>query len=282
MAVDSLNVRRLPLRRFEGVDSNQILEQLHVRQGQYGIRQLWDNSLKIPPKHMEYLFAACRDLSACVRQETVLLLKRYIWELSKGKGKGRQRYSLQVVILTCANLAAKYWNGTIGEQQLHRLSSNAFTRKDFIEAEVEVLSVLHCDVHWDGVLLIEWVSCCLFLCQELLAKPSDLDIIMDIATQLMDALFFQDHLMSQYLPSQLAAAILHAAVQLCTKSFQEYKFCLRVNHLCRVADGDVSSLSERLLQGIVGQQCAELVFEGAQSDDLAGPMALTDADRDEL
>ena len=32
---------------------------------------------------------------ACVRQETVLLLKRYIWELAKGKGKGR-RYSLQV------------------------------------------------------------------------------------------------------------------------------------------------------------------------------------------
>ena len=28
--------------------------------------------------------------------------------------------------------------GAIGEQQLHRLSSNAFTRKDFIEAEVEV------------------------------------------------------------------------------------------------------------------------------------------------
>jgi len=26
----------------------------------------------------------------------------------------------------------------------------------------------------------------------------------------------------------------------------------------------------------------ELVFEGAQSDDFAGPMALTDADRDEL
>ena len=31
MAVDSLNLRLLPLRRFEGVDSNQILEHLHIR-----------------------------------------------------------------------------------------------------------------------------------------------------------------------------------------------------------------------------------------------------------
>ena len=37
---------------------------------------------------------------------------------------------------------------------------------------------------------------------------------------------------------------------------QEYKFCQRVNHLCRVEDGDVSSLSERILQVVVGQQCA--------------------------
>jgi len=35
--------------------------------------------------------------------------------------------------------------GAIGEQQLHRLSSNAFTRKDFIEAEVEAWNAVSSD-----------------------------------------------------------------------------------------------------------------------------------------
>lgn len=47
------------------------------------------------------------------------------------------------------------------------------------------------------------------------------DIIMDMATKIMDALAFHDHLMAQYLPSQLAAATLHATIHLCTKSFQD-------------------------------------------------------------
>lgn len=34
-------------------------------------------------------------------------------------------------------MVVAWFLGAIGEQQLHRLSSNAFTRKDFIEAEVE-------------------------------------------------------------------------------------------------------------------------------------------------
>jgi hypothetical protein len=47
------------------------------------------------------------------------------------------------------------------------------------------------------------------------------DILLDLATRLMDALAFQDQLMAQHLPSQLAAAVVHGAVQLCTKSFQD-------------------------------------------------------------
>ena len=39
----------------------------------------------------------------------------------------------------------------------------------------QVLSLLSCNVHWPGALLIEWVSLLLFLCQDLLADGSDLD-----------------------------------------------------------------------------------------------------------
>ena len=48
------------------------------------------------------------------------------------------------------------------------------------------------------------------------------EILLDLATRLMDALAFQDPLMAQHLPSQLAAAVVHGAVQLCTKSFQDF------------------------------------------------------------
>ena len=39
----------------------------------------------------------------------------------------------------------------------------------------QVLSLLSCNVHWPGALLIEWVSLLLFLCQDLLADGSDAD-----------------------------------------------------------------------------------------------------------
>ena len=42
-------------------------------------------------------------------------------------------------------------------------------------AHHQVLSLLSCNVHWPGALLIEWVSLLLFLCQDLLADGSDLD-----------------------------------------------------------------------------------------------------------
>ena len=44
-------------------------------------------------------------------------------------------------------MVVAWFLGTIGEQQLHRLSSNAFTRKDFIDAEVEA---------WKGGSLAVW------------------------------------------------------------------------------------------------------------------------------
>ena len=53
-----------------------------------------------------------------------------------------------MVALCCGNLAAKFWQRHgLSEQELHRLSCNAFTRGHFVEAEVEVLKVLKCNVH---------------------------------------------------------------------------------------------------------------------------------------
>ena len=211
---------------------------------------------------MDYLSAICRDFPPHVRQEAILLLKRYVRAVGKST-----TCDLQVVALTCANLAAKYWQKHgIPAQDLHKLCCNAFTRQDFIQCEVHVLNVLGCTVHWDGVLLAEWVGLLLFLCEDLLMDASDMKKMVGPAALFLDALAFQDDLMSQRLPSELVAAALHATVHLCTKSFQVYRFCQRVNHLCRVPDSDTANLSERILQATVGQQCADFLFEGGASD----------------
>ncbi|CAK9028968.1 unnamed protein product [Durusdinium trenchii] len=260
--MEGSKVHLFPLARYHGVDSNDILNALHESQHRHQIQQLWEPSSRLT-KLVDYLCWVCRDHRAYIRQEAVLLLKRY-WKAQGGHSEAHW----QVVALTCGNLAAKFWQRHgISESRMHWLSCNAFTHQDFMNAEVEVLTALECNVHLEGVLLIEWVSLLLFLCQELLADPEDMHSLMEVAAKLMDALAFQDELMAHYWPSQLAAAVLHATVLLCTKSFQEYKFCQRVNHLCRVEDGDVSSLSERILQATVGAQCAELVCEGGISDD---------------
>ncbi|CAK9024968.1 unnamed protein product [Durusdinium trenchii] len=215
-----------------GPDNYDILNALHESQHRHQIQQLWEPSSRLT-------------------KLAVLLLKRY-WKAQGGHSEAHWQASQMdpVVALTCGNLAAKFWQRHgISESRMHWLSCNAFTHQDFVNAEVEVLTALECNVHLEGVLLIEWVSLLLFLCQELLADPEDMHSLMEVAAKLMDALAFQDELMAHYWPSQLAAAVLHATVLLCTKSFQdnEYKFCQRVNHLCRVEDGDVSSLSERSL-----------------------------------
>ena len=110
--------------------------------------------------------------------------------------------------------------------------------------------------------VIEWVSLLLYLCQELL-DPTAVEPLMAVALRLIDALCFQDQLLCEHRTPLLAAALLHGAVQLCSKAFKDYTFCRKVNHLCRVADGDVASLSERMLQATVGRRCAEVVLEGS-------------------
>eukprot|EP00439_Symbiodinium_sp_Y106_P062744 s1375_g9.t1 len=171
-----------------------------------------------------------------------------------------------VVALTCANLAAKYWQQRgIPEQQLHWLSCNAFTRQDFVDAEVDVLQVLDYNVHWDGALFAEWAPLLLFFCEDLLLQASDMAIIMAVASHVIDILAFQDELMSAYWPSELAAGTIQATIFLCTKSFKGYTFCRRVNHLCRAQDCDISALSEKILQAAVGKKGTELIIDGSGS-----------------
>ncbi|CAE7748401.1 Nlrc3 [Symbiodinium sp. KB8] len=178
------------------------------------------------------------------------------------------RSGSQVVALTCANLAAKYWQQRgIPEQQLHWLSCNAFTRQDFVDAEVDVLRVLDYNVHWDGALFAEWVPLLLFFCEDLLLEASDMANIMAVASHVIDILAFQDELMSAYWPSELAAGTIQATIFLCTKSFKGYTFCRRVNHLCRAQDCEISALSEKILQAAVGKKGTELIIDGSGSCD---------------
>ena len=112
----------------------------------------------------------------------------------------------------------------------------------------------------DGA-LIEWVCLLLYLCQDLL-EPTASEPLLAVATKLIDALCFQDQLMC-HPGALLAAAVLHGAVQLCSKAFRDYTFLRKVCHLCQAPDGDVAGLSERILQATVGQRCAEVVLEGS-------------------
>ncbi|CAE7281000.1 unnamed protein product [Symbiodinium sp. CCMP2456] len=235
-------------------------------QRRYPIREVWGSSQRLPKKLTEYISAACQEFSAPIRQEAILLLKRYVYhqaEIPVAKPR-----NLQVVALTCANLAAKYWQQRgIPEQQLHWLSCNAFTREDFVAAEVDVLRVLDYNVHWDGALFAEWVPLLLFFCEDLLKEASDMAIIMAVASHVIDILAFQDELMSAYWPSELAAGTIQATIFLCTKSFKGYTFCRRVNHLCRAQDCEISALSEKILQAAVGKKGAELIIDGGGSCD---------------
>jgi len=261
-----------------GIKCADLLDSLHKAQHQQPIRDLWSPCLRLPKKLTEFVCAVCQDFPTTVREEAVLLLKRYMQQIDQAEvppAAGMKQSNMQVIALTCANLAAKYWQQPgIPEPQLHWLSCNAFTRREFVDAEVEVLRVLQCHVHWDGSLLGEWVQFLLFLCQELLSEAQDMAIFMGVASHLIDILAFQDELRSLHWPSELAASVIQAAVFLCTKSFQRYTLCRRVSHLCRVEDCCTSALSEKILQFAIGKRETELMLEGGGSSGSEPPKAL--------
>lgn len=152
------------------------MDAIHAAQGRSPIREVWDPALRLPKRLIEYVCAICEDFPAYVRQEAVLLLKRYIWVALGGGGpdpldRERPTPNLQVIALACVHLSMKHWHQRgLAEQKLHWLSRNAFTRRDFIDAEAEVMRVLGCNVHWEGVLLAEWAALLLHLASPLMAE----------------------------------------------------------------------------------------------------------------
>jgi len=285
------DVQLFPMLPFVKASGNAVLDALHEAQGRHPIRAVWDPILRLPTKLVEYVSAVCVDAEPETRQEAVLLLKRYVWGdvcgggSSGGGSTAQQRPPPQVVALTCAHLATKHWQQHrpqcgeggrygISEQQLHSLSRNSYTRQNFIDAEATILRTLGCIVHWEGTLLAEWVGVVLVLAGPLLAEAGDADAVRAVATHIMDVLAFQDALMAKYLPSELAAATIHAAVMFCTKRFCRYAFTLRVGHLCRVPEDHMVQLSEQILEAAVGERRAELILEGSgltsEDSDLSG------------
>eukprot|EP00931_Biecheleriopsis_adriatica_P039310 TRINITY_DN22482_c0_g1_i2.p1 TRINITY_DN22482_c0_g1~~TRINITY_DN22482_c0_g1_i2.p1 ORF type:complete len:225 (-),score=54.81 TRINITY_DN22482_c0_g1_i2:265-903(-) len=183
-------VHLFPMKTYCGVSGSTILEAMHEGQMRHPIREVWNPKLRLPKQLTEYISAVCQDFPPEIRQEALLLLKRFVWQ--SGASGGEQEPSLQVIALTCANLACKHWQQQgIAEQQLHWLSRNAFTRQDFIDAEVKVLHTVNCNVHWEGVLLAEWVPMLLYLSEDFLAEASDMGSIIGVASHLADILSFQ-------------------------------------------------------------------------------------------
>jgi len=197
-----------------------------------------------------------------IRQDGVLILKRYVWGMQKSDGDPYA--NLQVVALICVHLAMKHWQRHgIPEQKLHWLSRNSYTRQHFIAAEMNVMLMLGCCVYWEGVLLAEWVSLLLFLAGPLLADPHDTAVINAVAAHITDVLAFQDELMTTYWPSELAAATLHTAVLLCTRRFQRCAFTLRVAHFCRMDEEQLLHVSEKVLKVSIGSKFADIILEGS-------------------
>lgn len=257
-------VNLFPMRSWRHLNGNALLEAFHKAQRNYPIREIWDPSLKLPAKLLDYVCAVTADFTPQIRQEAVLLLKRYV-HATCGQGESKHaRPHLQVVALTCAHLAIKHWQHKgIPEQKMHWLSRNAYTQRDFIQAEGSLLGVLGCCVYWEGVLLAEWQALLLFLVGNLLTDSTDSSAIAGVCEHVSDVLTFHDELMASYRPSELAAASLHAAVMLCTKRFQRCALTMRVAHFCRMKEEQMVQLSEAILAVCVGSRCTDLLLEGS-------------------
>jgi len=206
-----------------------------------------------------------QDWAPTVRQLAVLLLKRYICTKSATQSKGDRGDAPTVLALTCANLAAKYFHGKgIEEQKLHFMTHNTYTRRDFVTAEIHVLQALDGEVYWPGVLLADWTRPLLLIASRLLADGNGtVNIIDGLVAHLSDILQFQDELMVAHRPSELAAALLHAAVTLGTKKFQRSAFAVRIGHLCRLREEPLITLSERILIVCLGNHASQLILEGS-------------------
>eukprot|EP00928_Gymnodinium_smaydae_P037939 TRINITY_DN26273_c0_g6_i1.p1 TRINITY_DN26273_c0_g6~~TRINITY_DN26273_c0_g6_i1.p1 ORF type:complete len:396 (-),score=84.12 TRINITY_DN26273_c0_g6_i1:237-1424(-) len=264
----------IPMPTLCGIEGSSVLEALHAAQRRHPIRSLWEPSLKLPPKLVEFVSAVCAEAAPEVRQDALLLLKRLFCHLRGGARAGAQ-IEPQVAALTCAHLSTKFWQrqwpreresaGDVGltEQKLHYLSKNAFTRQDFVEAEAEVLQALECVVRWPGALIAEWIGAALALSRPLLAEESSLAALGAVSAHISDLLAFEDSLMASHWPSELAAGVLHAAAMLCTRRFRRCAFLLRIGHLCRTSEELMVRLSERILGVAVGRRRTELLLEGS-------------------
>lgn len=259
------DVRLLPMRSWRNLNGNAILQGYHTAQHVHPIRDVWSAHLRLPLKVVEYICAVTADFEAQIRQESILLLKRYIWAGGTKKQKSRgEKIPLQVVALICAHLAIKHWQRHgIPEQKLHWLSRNAYTREDFINAELDVLRTLGCCLYWEGALLAEWQALVLYLAAPLLAEEKDVSTIGGVVAHISDVLHFHDDLMASHLPSELAAATIHAAAIICTRTFTRFSFNLRVLHLCGASEDVVLQLSEKILTVAIGSRCTEILLEGS-------------------
>jgi len=262
----AVDVQLMPMKACFGISGNAVLHALYSAQQLHPLCDVWNPALKLPVKLVEYVSAICEDAPPQIRQGAVLLLKRYGWWFAKDK-QNEVRRGLphsQVVALTCAHLATKFWQQEgIPEHRLHGLSRNSYTRQEFINAETTVMLALGCNVHWVGALLAEWVPLLLSLAEPLLANVADAEILAGVSAHVADVLAFQDELMASYLPSELAAATIHTAVMLCTKRFQRHTLALRIGHLCRMQEEQVVHISEQILNASIGRRCAEVILEGS-------------------
>eukprot|EP00747_Dinoflagellata_sp_TGD_P219850 gnl/TRDRNA2_/TRDRNA2_91892_c0_seq1.p1 gnl/TRDRNA2_/TRDRNA2_91892_c0~~gnl/TRDRNA2_/TRDRNA2_91892_c0_seq1.p1 ORF type:complete len:334 (+),score=69.77 gnl/TRDRNA2_/TRDRNA2_91892_c0_seq1:82-1002(+) len=263
-ACEAPEVQLFPMLSYGHISGNRFLERFRDAERRHPVRAVWDPTLKLPTQLIEYISAVCADLAPQVRQEAILLLKRYVHSINSTGNCPKKLPDLQVVGLTCANLAIKHGQQRgIPERKLHWLSRNAFTREDFIDAELDVLQALNCSICWEAALIAEWTALLLYLSSPLLAEAADVKTIGGVVTHLADVLAFQDDLMSSYWPSELAAASIHAAVVLCTKRFQRQSLTLRVGHLVGVPEDQTVRLSERILNAAIGSHCAEFIIEGS-------------------
>lgn len=261
-------VHLFPLKSFCGVKGSIVLDRMHEAQRRSNIREVWSGGRTLPEDFTDFIYFACDHKSdPLVRHEAVLLLRRYLWHGNKGRDRAPgavNKSELQVVALTCANLARKHWQHRgISQQQLHWLCDNAFTHQDVRSTEAEVLNMLGCNVYWEGVLLPEWVEVLLHFSRHLMAESTDVRAARGVATDLLDLLLVQDEIMASYWPSELAAAVLHASITVCTKSFRRRSITLYVAHLARTEESSMVKLSEGILAAIMGSRCTELLLEGS-------------------
>eukprot|EP00439_Symbiodinium_sp_Y106_P067606 s1375_g11.t1 len=98
-------VHLFPLQEARGVKGSDFLNAFHEAQHRYPIREVWGSSQRLPKKLTEYISAACQEFSAPIRQEAILLLKRYVYhqaQLPVAKPRNLQAWLLAISSLQLA------------------------------------------------------------------------------------------------------------------------------------------------------------------------------------